>query len=148
MDLSVAPELAQFAQPGPVDLSIGPAADGAAPGAPSGGGPARRSASLGDRAAALAALAADPTRWWDKVRFDPAAPVRIPLDGRTWLLVTPPGHATTCDCGLATLVAGEATSGGAPLRPGRTRVHARPGPHSLRSGGAGYSVTIHASLSA
>jgi hypothetical protein len=133
MDLSVAPELAQFAQPGPVEP---PAASLAAP----------RGGTLGERAVALTALAADPARWWDRVRFDPAAPVRIPLGAATWLFVVPPGHTASCDCDLATLVAGEATSGGAPLRPGRTRIHGRPGGHSIQSGPAGYSVTIHASL--
>jgi hypothetical protein len=123
MDLSVAPEIAQFTQAGPVDLPV--------------------SLTLGERAAALTALAADPARWWDRVRFDPGAAVRIPVDSGTWLLVIPPGHATTCDCALATLVAGEAFSAGAPLRPGRTRVH--PAAHTIQSGPVGYSVTIHAS---
>jgi hypothetical protein len=127
MDLTVAPELAQFAQPGPVEP------------------PAAVGLSLGDRAAALTALAADPARWWDRVRFDPAAPVRIPLTATTWLFVVPPGHTAICDCDLATLVAGEATSGGAFLRPGRTRVHGRPGGHTIQSTPAGYSVTLHAS---
>jgi hypothetical protein len=125
MDLSVAPELAQFTQPGPAEP------------------PASLGRTVGERAAALTVLAADPARWWDRVRFDPAAPVRVPLEAATWLLITPPGQATTCDCALATLVAGEATSGGAALRPGRTRVHS--GGHTTRSGPAGYSVTIHAS---
>jgi hypothetical protein len=133
MDLSVAPEIAQFTQPGAAALP------------PSG--------TVGERATALTALAADPARWWDRVRFDPAAPVRIRLDRSTWLLVIPPGHAASCDCALSTLLAGSATSGpsttsglDAPLRVGRTRVHGRPGGHTIHSGPAGYSVTLHASL--
>jgi hypothetical protein len=136
MDLSVAPEIAQFTQPGPVSDS-----------SPVAG-------TVGERAATLTALAADPARWWDRVRFDPAAPVRIRLDVRTWLLVIPPGLSATCDCALSTLLAGSATSAAlssgpvAPLRVGRTRVHGRPGGHTIRSGPAGYSVTVHASLRA
>jgi hypothetical protein len=125
MDLSVAPELAQFAQAGPVD------------------DPLTRSGTLGDRAAELAELAADPRRWWDRVRFDPGAPVRVVLDGVGWLLVVPPGGTAECDCELATLVAGEAAEDGHPLRPGRTRVHGRRGNHTIRSSDAGYAVTWH-----
>lgn len=137
MDLSVAPELAQFAQPGPVD------------------DPRTRPGTLGERAAELTALAADPRRWWDRVRFDPAAPVRVAIDpgGRSglagwgstasWLLIVPPGHTAECDCELATLVAGEAAEDYHPLRPGKIRVHASHGNHLIRSAIAGYAVTLH-----
>jgi hypothetical protein len=125
MDLSVAPELAQFAQPGPVDDLR------------------TRPGTLGERAAELTALAADPRRWWDRVRFDPAAPVRVAVNGTSWLLVVPPGHTAECDCELATLVAGEAAEDGHLLRPGRIRVHAGRGSHFIRSSAAGYAVTLH-----
>ena len=125
MDLSVAPEIAQFAQAGPVDDLL------------------VRAGTLGQRAAALAGLAVDPRRWWDRVRFEPDSPVRIPVDGASWLLVVPPGGTARCDCELATLVAGAAAEDGHPLRPGRTRVHARHGGHLIRSSDAGYAVTLH-----
>ena len=128
-DLSVAPEIAQFAQRAPVDP----------PAAPRG--------TLGDHADELITLAVTPQRWWDRVRFDPAGPVRIPLTTTTWLLVLPPGHASECDCQLGTLVAGEAAEGDRPLRPGRTAVHgSRTGRHLIRSTAAGYAVSLHTSV--
>ena len=82
-DLSVAPEIAQLADPFvPAPHAVDtPRTDGRI---------------AGD----LADLAATPQRWWDLVRFDSAAPVRIPLPDApgTWLLVLPPGTTTDCDC--------------------------------------------------
>jgi hypothetical protein len=148
-DFSVAPEMAQLAAPlaGAVPADAMPRTDGRI---------------AGD----LADLAATPQRWWDLVRFDSGAPVRIPLPQSpgTWLLVMPPGTTADCDCTQATALAGEAVelSGGVrngtrpagdgrtgtdavsrPLRPGRVRVHGTRGPHRVRAVGPGYSVTLH-----
>jgi hypothetical protein len=146
-DLSVAPELAQLADPfvPPQHVTAAPRTDGRT-------------------AAALTELAATPQRWWDLVRFDAGDPVRIPVPGDPavgpgepafWLLVLPPGTAVDCDCLQATALAGEATEApGAPaqhphaqpspLRPGRVRVHGAAVPHRLHAAGPGYSVTLHA----
>ena len=143
-DLSVAPEIAQLARP---SASAGP------------GVAAHRTD--GRAAGDLAALAASPEYWWDLVRFDPAGPVRIPVPGAPgrWLLVLPPGATAACDCHQATALAGEAVEfpaadvpaaaarPGRPLRPGRVRVHGRPGTHRLRAVGPGYSVTLHSAVS-
>jgi hypothetical protein len=147
-DLSVAPEIAQLADPIAVAQSAvaAPRTDGRI---------------AGD----LADLAATPERWWDLVRFDERGPVRIPVPDApgTWLLVLPPGTTVDCDCRQATALAGEAIeldqpgrpatapaelrSGRPrrPLRPGHVRVHGAPAPHRVRSAGPGYSVTLHAS---
>jgi hypothetical protein len=134
-DLSVAPEIAQLADP------IVPLQHAAA--APR---------TDGRIAGALTELAATPQRWWDLVRFDPAGPVRLPVPGEpgAWLLVLPPGTAVDCDCQQATALAGEATEAPAsstaqpsPLRAGRVRVHGSGTPHRLRAAGPGYSVTLH-----
>ena len=147
-DLSVAPEIAQLADPiaGAQPAAAVPRTDGR---------------TAGD----LADLAATPQRWWDLVRFDSARPVRIPLPGApgTWLLVLPPGAAADCDCQQATALAGEAveTAGprlladgeastaavSRPLRPGRVRVHGTRATHRVRAAGAGYSVTLHWTVS-
>ena len=148
-DFSVAPEMAQLAVPlaGTVPADAMPRTDGRIAGE-------------------LADLAATPQRWWDLVRFDSGAPVRIPLPQSpgAWLLVMPPGTTADCDCAQATALAGEAVelSGGVrngtrtagdgragtdavsrPLRPGRVRVHGTRGPHRVRAVGPGYSVTLH-----
>ena len=144
-DLSVAPEIAQLADP------FVPAQPVAA-----------RPRTDGRIAGDLADLAATPERWWDLVRFDHDGPVRVSLPDApgTWLLVLPPGAAADCDCQQATALAGEAVeaaSGAAtstrPLRPGRVRVHgtSRHGAiraetrvaHRVRAVGNGYSVTLH-----
>jgi hypothetical protein len=129
-DLSVAPEIAQLAGP------FTPARHAAAP------------RTDGRIAGDLADLAATPQRWWDLVRFDSGGPVRIPVPDApgTWLLVLPPGATADCDCQQATALAGEAaeTLGtGAPLRPGRVRVHGTRIPHRVRTAGPGFSVTLH-----
>ena len=141
-DLSVAPEIAQLANPLiPVQQAAAPRTDGRI---------------AGD----LADLAATPQRWWDLVRFDHDGPVRIPLPDApgTWLLVLPPGATAECDCQQATALAGEAAEAAAarattaavpaaplpaPLRPGRVRVRGARAPHHVRAAGPGYSVTLH-----
>jgi len=146
-DISVAPEIAQLER----GRSWLPVPQPAAAGQP---------ATVGALSGELTRLAATPQRWWDLVRFDPDRPVRITLPAgpghEAWLLVMPPGAAGECRCGLATLIAGEAAeeAGGeagapgrpaAPLRPGRVLVHGTPDRgHAVRSGGRGYSVTLHA----
>lgn len=126
-DFSVAPEIAQLAAP------LVPQ-------------PSARSlpVTAGRRAAELARLAARPTDWWDLVRFDPHAPARVPVpavDG-AWLLVIPPGLVTDCECGWATLLAGEAAENGRPLRPGRVLLHGS-GRHLVRGSDHGYAVSMH-----
>jgi hypothetical protein len=135
-DLSVAPELAQLADPfvPPQHVTAAPRTDGRT-------------------AAALTELAATPQRWWDLVRFDPDGQVRINVPGEpgTWLLVLPPGSVADCDCGLATLLAGDAAEVSAqgghgparPLRSGRVQVRGTRSRHQLRAAGQGYSVTLH-----
>jgi hypothetical protein len=154
-DLSVAPEIAQLADPfvpKPLVTAV-PRTDGRT-------------------AAALTELAATPQRWWDLVRFDPDGPLCIPVpvepgavpgEPGVWLLVLPPGASVDCDCRQATALAGEAAEAheapgapgvpapgpGAPagrpgpLRPGRVRVHGAGGRHRLHAAGPGYSVTLH-----
>jgi hypothetical protein len=129
-DLSVAPEIAQLAAPFvPLPLSR----DGAAP------------RTDGRQAGLLSGLAASPQRWWDLVRFDPDSPLRVPVPGTAgaWLLVLPPGAVTDCDCGYATLLAGEVSEAGRPLRAGRVRVHGGGGRHRMLGAGHGYSVSLH-----
>lgn len=133
-DFSVAPEIAQLAAPAVLP--------GQAP-------PQARPRTAGHRASELTDLAAAPERWWDQVRFDPSGPVRIPVPGGrgAWLLVVPPGGAAACGCAYATLLAGEASEDGRPLRPGRVLLHGsgRPGAGGHRVLGAahGYSVSLH-----
>jgi hypothetical protein len=170
-DLSVAPEIAQLADPfvPAQPVTAVPRTDGRT-------------------AAALTELAATPQRWWDLVRFDAGGPVRIPVPGdpgagpgepAAWLLVLPPGASVDCDCQQATALAGEATEAPAalapgqpsvaaagpgrgpepdgghrapgarpsPLRPGRVRVHGAGGRHRLHAAGPGYSVTLHVGAS-
>jgi hypothetical protein len=138
-DLSVAPEIAQLAASAAASRSAAPRTDGRV---------------AGD----LAALAAVPQRWWDRVRFNPDGPVRVTLPGvpDAWLLVLPPGAVTGCTCEQATALAGEAVEEPArpgpgaarALRPGRVLVHGRRGPHRVRAAGPGYTVTLHAAPSA
>ncbi len=134
-EMSVAPEIALLAA---ASLPVAtPAANQTAPGP----------LTLGTLARHLRMLSATPERWWGLVRFDPARSVEIVVEDQpgygAWLVVMPPGDAgRECDCDVATLIAGEATEGGAVLRPGPARVH---GPrHWLRGHGAGYSISLHA----
>ena len=71
--------------------------------------------------------------------------MRVPVPGTAgaWLVVLPPGAVTDCDCGYATLLAGEAAEAGRPLRAGRVRVHGDGAPHRLLGAGHGYSVSLH-----
>lgn len=126
-DFSAAPEIAQLAAP-----LVPPPAVRLLP------------ATAGRRAGELARLAACPTRWWDLVRFDPDAPARVPVPAvaGAWLLVTPPGLVTECECGWATLLAGEATENGRPLRPGRVLLHGA-GTHLVSGSEHGYAVSMH-----
>ncbi len=143
-DLSVAPEIAQLADP-------------FVPAQPVAATPRTDGRIAGD----LADLAATPERWWDLVRFDHDGPVRVPLPDApgTWLLVLPPGATADCDCQQATALAGEAVESAStqppadgqaagatvsrPLRPGRVRVHGTRARHRVRAAGPGYSVTLH-----
>jgi hypothetical protein len=128
-DMSVAPEIARLAEAVlllPGELTIGTLA--------------RR----------LRSIAASPERWWSLVRFEPDRSVQITVEEgaayRAWLVILPPGHAgESCDCDVATMIAGEATEGpaaSAVLRPGPVRVHG--GRHGLRGRGTGYSISLHA----
>jgi hypothetical protein len=134
-DFSVAPEIAQLAAPA-VSFLLGP---------PPAGPPAP--VTTGRRAAELTRLAACPQAWWDLVRFDPSSAVRVPVPGTpgAWLLIIPPGADTRCDCRYATVVAGEATEDGRPLRPGRVLVHGANGGggHGVRGSAHGYAVSLH-----
>jgi hypothetical protein len=132
-DFSVAPEIAQLAAPPVPALLPGQA-----------GPPPDRPRTAGRRAGELTDLAAAPGRWWDQVRFDPSGPARIavPGAGGAWLLVVPPGAAAECDCAYATLIAGEATEDGRPLRPGRVLLHGA-GAHRVLGAEHGYSVSLH-----
>jgi len=129
-DLSVAPEIAQLAAPFVLP-------------------PRARAASAprtdGRLAGELTRLAAAPQRWWDLVRFDADGPVRVPVPGAdgAWLLILPPGGTADCDCARATLLAGEATEAGAPVRAGRVRLHAGRRTHRVRGAAHGFSVTLH-----
>ncbi len=129
-DLSVAPEIAQLAAP----FVLPPQSrESAAP------------HTVGRKAGQLSELAAAPQRWWDLVRFDPDAPLRVPVPGTAgaWLLVLPPGAVTDCDCRYATLLAGEVAEAGRALRAGRVRVHGGGATHRLLGAGHGYSVSLH-----
>jgi hypothetical protein len=146
-DMSVAPEIARLAEA--VLLNS------AQPAAPSDTRPqgAERNATqmtLGTLARRLRSIAATPERWWGLVRFEPGRSVEITVEEdaacRAWLVILPPGDAgQSCDCDVATMIAGEATEGppaSAVLRPGPVRVHGEP--HGLRGQGAGYSISLHA----
>jgi hypothetical protein len=127
--MSVAPEIARLAEavvPPPAQLT------------------------LGTLAGHLRSIAATPERWWGLVRFNPGRSVKILVeetaDYQAWLVIMPPGDAgQSCDCDVATMIAGEATEGpaaSAVLRPGQVRVHGVR--HGLRGRDAGYSISLHA----
>jgi hypothetical protein len=132
-DMSVAPEIAR--------LAARPAS-------------AQHALTIGTLARQLRSIAASPERWWSLVRFEPDRSVQITVEEgpayRAWLVILPPGHAgESCDCDVATMIAGEATEG-APasvvLRPGPVRVHGQQ--HGLRGRGTGYSISLHARATA
>jgi hypothetical protein len=161
--MSVAPEIARLAEA----VALGPAGPQTQPQAPPETPPQAQpkaqpvdaerhqdpsgpQLTLGTLARRLRTIAATPERWWGLVSFEPDRSVQITVEEcaayRAWLVVLPPGDAgRTCDCDVATMIAGEATEG-APaspvLRPGPVRVHG--GRHGLRGRGTGYSVSLHA----
>src|SRR5580658_5273573 len=128
-DMSVAPEIARLAEA---------ALHTAAP------------LTVGTLARRLRLIAATPERWWGLVRFEPGRSVQVMVEEsaacQAWLVILPPGDAgRSCDCDVATMIAGEATEGtpaSAVLRPGPVRVHG--GRHGLRGRGTGYSISLHA----
>ncbi len=142
-DMSAAPEIARLAEA----ARLVPAQPSAAPWDPAG---AATQLTLGTLARQLRSLAAAPERWWNLVRFDLDRSGKIMVEEsaahQAWLVIMPPGDAGhSCDCDVATMIAGEATEGGpgsAVLRPGPLRVHGQP--HGLRGRGAGYSISLHA----
>ncbi|MFC0038074.1 cysteine dioxygenase [Actinomadura rayongensis] len=121
---------------------------------------APRPATAGQLAARVLDLASRPADWWGRVRFDAAAPVRIPLDERdgvrTWITVRPPGHRSGPHAAqgqqVCVLVAGELTEvfiaddgvTERPLRPSRVRVHGGPGTRAVVNPARAYAVTLHA----
>lgn len=105
---------------------------------------------VGTLARRLRSIAGAPERWWGLVRFEPDRPVTVTVEAsaayHAWLVIMPPGDTgQSCDCDVATMIAGEATEGtpaSAVLRPGPVRVHG--GQHGVRGQGAGYSISLHA----
>jgi hypothetical protein len=151
-DMSVAPEIARLAEavrPVPAAGQLQPALPGA-PGPDRPGGRAENPLTVGTLARRLRAIAATPERWWGLVRFEPDRSVTVTVEEctayRAWLVILPPGDAgQSCDCDVATMIAGEVTEGTAAdavLRTGRVRVHG--GRHGLRGQGTGYSISLHA----
>jgi len=153
--MSVAPEIARLAE----DVLLVPAQP-AVPSAPDPCRPeghAENTLTLGTLARRLRSIAATPERWWGLVGFEPDRSVTITVEERAayqaWLVILPPGDAgQTCDCDVATMIAGEATEGrldSAVLRPGPLRVHGQQHgthgqQHALRGRGSGYSISLHA----
>ena len=147
--MSVAPEIARLAEA----VLLIPAQHAASP-ADFPDRDAERTLTVGTLARLLRSIAASPERWWGLVRFEPGGSVQVTVEEcaayRTWLVVLPPGDAgQSCDCDVATMIAGEATEGtsaGAVLRPGPVRVHGeRHGErHGLHGRGTGYSISLHA----
>jgi hypothetical protein len=145
--MSVAPEIARLAE-AVLLVPAQPAAQG--PERAEHAEQADKPLTLGTLARRLRSIAATPERWWGLVRFEPGRSVTITVEEgaacQAWLVVLPPGHAgQSCDCDVATMIAGEATEGtaaGAALRPGPVRVHGER--HELRGRGTGYSISLHA----
>ncbi|MEO5875814.1 MAG: cysteine dioxygenase [Streptosporangiaceae bacterium] len=111
---------------------------------------------LGQLAGLVQAAAADPGSWWDRVRFDAADRVRVPLADGLWLITWPPGFRLPAhDHGgatqILTVVAGELAevtvgdTGAAqrPLRANRIRIQPRDHMHEVVNPGAGYAITLH-----
>jgi hypothetical protein len=147
-DMSVAPEIARLAEAVRL-VPVQPVLPGA-PGPDRLGGHAENPLTVGTLARRLRAIAATPERWWGLVRFEPDRSVAVTVEEcaayRAWLVILPPGDAgQSCDCDVATMIAGEVTEGtpaDAVLRTGRVRVHG--GRHGLRGQGTGYSISLHA----
>jgi hypothetical protein len=156
-DMSVAPEIARLAEAvllAPVPPAAQPGREDI-PGHPgtcqNSGFPAAAASqlTLGTLARELRMIAATPERWWSLVRFEPGRSVTVTVEQcdfyHAWLVILPPGDTGhTCDCDVATMIAGEATEGAASpvLRPGPVRVHGQR--HGLRGRGTGYSISLHA----
>jgi hypothetical protein len=162
-DMSVAPEIARLAEAVllvPSQQAVKPRGPQALPAPPTPGSPQHPDAAataataapltLGALARRLRAIVAAPERWWGLVRFDRDRSVKIMIEEcasyQAWLVILPPGDAgQSCDCDVATMIAGEATEGApssAILRPGPLRVHGQR--HGLRGRGARYSISLHA----
>ncbi|XVQ12119.1 cysteine dioxygenase [Spirillospora sp. CA-255316] len=124
----------------------------------------RRPPTVGQLAARVHALSAAPGDWWHLVRFDPAGPVRVPLedgDGvRLWLVTWPPGHRTDVHdhtaTEVSTVIAGELAEvrispDGVVRRARRSaeaiRVHGGGRTHELTNPGPAYAITLHGALS-
>lgn len=152
LDLSTAPEIAQLAGPG-------------APLEPFGCKKGSNRLTAGGLAALVREAAADPARWWSRVRFDPERPVRTRLDAAAgwelWLVTTPPGHrsgwytagralgAQRPACEVLTVVAGELAeyTDGAEmrrLRANRVRVRGHLQRRETVNHGGCYAVSLHA----
>jgi hypothetical protein len=118
---------------------------------------------VGQLATRIHDLAARPADWWHLVRFDPAGPVRVPLedtDGvRLWLTTWPPRSGTgphdhDGETSVSAVVAGElvevtVSSDGATereLRANRVRVRGGGHLHELHNPGPAYAITLHAHL--
>jgi hypothetical protein len=105
---------------------------------------------IGTLARRLRSISGTPERWWGLVRFEPDRTVTVTVEAsaayHAWLVIMPPGDTgQSCDCDVATMIAGEATEGtpaSAVLCPGPVRVHG--GRHGVRGRGAGYSISLHA----
>ena len=146
-DMSVAPEIARLAETVLLVPAQPPALSAERPHE---AGHAAAQPTLGTLARQLRSIAATPERWWGLVRFEPDRSVTVTVEEcaayRAWLVILPPGDAgQSCDCDVATMIAGEVTEGtpaDAILRTGRVRVHG--GRHGLRGQGTGYSISLHA----
>ncbi|WP_026415501.1 cysteine dioxygenase [Actinomadura oligospora] len=146
MDLDLAPDLMMRGQDDPHGRDL-----------------LKRPPTVGQLASRIRDLAARPDGWWHLVGFDPAGPVRVPLDDvdgvRLWLTTWPPAHRTGVHDHVATevsiLIAGElvevsiAEEGVAerPLRANRVRVHGGTHTHELTNAGPAFAITLHAQLS-
>ena len=145
LDLSTAPEIAQLAGEG-------------APLEPFGCKEGSNRVTAGSLAALVRETAADPARWWSRVRFDPERPVRTRLAAapgfQLWLVTTPPGHRSrqyrqNGGCEVVTVLVGELaehTDGGEmrPLRPNRVRVRGNGNRRETVNPGGCYAVSLHA----
>jgi hypothetical protein len=113
-DMSVAPEIARLAEAVllvPVQPTVA-----SAPGPDRPGGHAENPLTLGTLARRLRSIAATPERWWGLVRFEPDRSVTVTVEEcaayQARLVILPPGDAgQSCDCDVATMIAGEATEG-------------------------------------
>jgi hypothetical protein len=159
-DMTVAPEIARLAE---AVVLVAPHPAGHAPRVDEQPGQPERVAArpvslghtadlltVGTLARCLRSIAGAPERWWGLVRFEPDRTVTVTVEEseayRAWLVIMPPGDTgQSCDCEVATMIAGEATEGAAAsavLRPGPVRVHGDR--HGLCGQGAGYSISLHA----